>query len=226
MFFPFFLITVFFTVSPYQRKTCRLLKIVKATYSDVYYIYFFAGKYAYAGGKTLKRLKCYTLIGIIFVIITGSLAHFVYEWTGNHLIIGLFTPINESVREHMKLIFFPMLLYGLVMNRNLKKEFPCITSSLSFGILLGTFLVPVFFYAYTFLTGRDVFALDLADFVLSIVIAFAAVYKLTLSCRLQPFRYILYGLVCLTGAVFIWLSYFLISKDFPVISFGCSFPII
>ena len=120
----------------------------------------------------MKRLKCYTLIGIIFVIITGSLAHFVYEWTGNHLIIGLFTPINESVREHMKLIFFPMLLYGLVMNRNLKKEFPCVTSSLSFGILLGTFLVPVFFYTYTFLTGRDVFALDLADFVLSIVIAF------------------------------------------------------
>ena len=192
---------MFFTVSPYQRKTCRLLKIVKDTYSDVYYIYFFAGKYAYAGGEKLKRLKCYTLI----------------EWTGNHLIIGLFTPINESVREHMKLIFFPMLLYGLVMNRNLKKEFPCVTSSLSFGILLGTFLVPVFFYTYTFLTGRDVFALDLADFVLSIVIAFAAVYKLTLSCRLQPFRYILYGLVCLTGAVFIWLSYFLISKDFPVL---------
>lgn len=155
----------------------------------------------------MKRLKCYTVIGIIFVIITGSLAHFVYEWSGNNYIIGLFTPVNESVREHMKLIFFPMLLYGLVMNRNLKKEFPCVTSSLSFGILLGTFLVPVFFYAYTFLVGHDVFVLDLATFVLSIVIAFATVYKLTLSCWLQPFRYILYGLVCLTGVGFFLLTY-------------------
>lgn len=165
----------------------------------------FAGRYA--GGITLKQLKCYTIIGIIFVIITGSLAHFVYEWTGNNFIAGLFTPVNESVREHMKLIFFPMLLYGLFMNWKLKKEFPCVTSSLCFGILLGTFLVPVFFYTYIFLIGHDVFLLDIATFVVSIVIAFAAVYKLTLSCRMQSYRYILYGFVCLTAAAFLLLTY-------------------
>ena len=49
----------------------------------------------------MKLLKRYTMIGIVFVLITGSLAHFVYDWSGKNHIVGLFTPINESVWEHM-----------------------------------------------------------------------------------------------------------------------------
>ena len=41
----------------------------------------------------MKHLKRYTIIGIIFVLITGTLAHFLYDWTGNNDIVGLFTPI-------------------------------------------------------------------------------------------------------------------------------------
>ena len=80
----------------------------------------------------MKLLKRYTMIGIVFVLITGSLAHFVYDWSGKNHIVGLFTPINESVWEHMKLLFFPMLIYSLVMLLRYRKKYSCISSALCF----------------------------------------------------------------------------------------------
>ena len=93
----------------------------------------------------MKQLKTYTVIGILFVIITGTLAHFFYDWSGNSRIVGFVTPINESVWEHAKLLFFPMLLYTLFMISRLREEYPCITSSLLFGLLAGTLLIPVLY---------------------------------------------------------------------------------
>ena len=61
--------------------------------------------------KRNKRLYISTIIGTIFVSAAGTLLHFVYGWTGNHFIVGLFAPVNESTWEHMKLLYFPMLLY-------------------------------------------------------------------------------------------------------------------
>lgn len=125
----------------------------------------------------MKHLKRYTVIGIIFVLITGTLAHFLYGWTGNNHIAGLFTPINESIWEHMKLVFFPMLIYSLIMILKFHRKYSCITSALSFGILVGTFLIPLFYYTYTFFLGTNIFILDISTFILSIVIAFWLSYK-------------------------------------------------
>lgn len=153
----------------------------------------------------MKYLKRYAIIGTIFVLTTGSLAHFLYDWSGNNYIVGLFTPINESIWEHMKLLFFPMLIYSLFICVKFSKNYPCITSSLSFGILVGTFLIPVFFYSYTSILGKDIFILDICTFILSIIIAFWLSYKLTLSCKLEPYTFLL---CCLVGLLFICLLFF------------------
>ncbi len=145
----------------------------------------------------MKQLKCYFLTGILFVLITGTLSHFLYEWTGRNFLVGLFTPVNESVWEHLKLLFFPMLLFSAIMIRNLKKTYPCIASSLCFGILAGTLFIPVFFYSYTFILGKNVFVLDLLSFLLGTVLAYFSAYKPTLSCRLSPYRLPLYCAVLL-----------------------------
>lgn len=133
----------------------------------------------------MNRLKRYTIIGIVFVIITGTLAHFVYEWSGYNFILGYFFPVNESTWEHMKLCFFPMLTYAIFMNRQLKAAYPCITSALLFGILLGTFLIPVIFYTYSTILGTNYLFLDIATFIVSVLLAFYAVYRLTLSCNVK-----------------------------------------
>lgn len=133
----------------------------------------------------MNKLKRYAIAGAIFVIITGTLSHFVYVWSGQNFILGFFFSVNESTWEHMKLCFFPMLIYSLFMNKRLKDNFPCVTSSLRSGILLGTFLIPVIFYTYSGILGRNYVPLDIAVFVISVILAFCAVYRLTLSCKMD-----------------------------------------
>lgn len=155
----------------------------------------------------MKHLKRYTIIGIIFVLITGTLAHFLYDWTGNNYIVGFFTPINESIWEHMKLLFFPMLIYSLFLILKSGKIYPCITSSLCFGIIMGTILIPILYYAYTSILGKNFFVLDISTFILSIIIAFWLSYKFTLSCKLEPYTLLLCFLVGILFFCFILFTY-------------------
>ena len=155
----------------------------------------------------MKHLKKYTIIGIIFVLAKGTLDHFLYDWSVQNAIVGLFTPINESIWEHMKLLFYPMLLYSLFLIFKFRKTYSCITSSLCFGIIMGTILIPVFFYAYTSILGNDILILDIGTFILSILIAFWLSYKLTLSCRLEPYTALLCCLVIVLWLCFMYFTY-------------------
>lgn len=155
----------------------------------------------------MNKLKLYTITGAIFVIITGTLAHFVYGWSGKNFILGFFFPVSESTWEHMKLCFFPMLIYSLSMNRRLKYDYPCITSSLLFGTLLGTFLIPVIFYTYSDILGRNYVPLDIAVFIVSVIIAFFAVYRLSLSCKMVSYTFWLGLFIFFMAVCFLVFTY-------------------
>lgn len=155
----------------------------------------------------MKHLKYNSVLGVFFVLILGSLFHFFYEWSGENYIIGLFTPVNESTWEHMKLVFFPMLIYSFIMIPRSKETFPCITPSFLFGILSGTLLIPVIFYTYTGILGYHVFILDFLTFVISVVTAFCSVYTHTLSCQTKKYTFLLLALTCLIGLCFLLFTY-------------------
>lgn len=156
----------------------------------------------------MKDLKCCTIIGTLFTLTAGTLAHFLYNWSGNNPLVGFFTPVNESVWEHMKLLFFPMLLYSLFMILRFRKKYPYILSALCFGMIAGIFLIPLLYYAYTCLLGRNLFLLDIGIFLLSAAAAFRISYKLTLSCRLKACTVLLCILVCLLLVCFLRFSYY------------------
>lgn len=52
----------------------------------------------------------FEIISTIFVMISGVLLHFTFGWSNNNVLIGTFSPVNESIWEHLKLLFFPMLI--------------------------------------------------------------------------------------------------------------------
>ena len=155
----------------------------------------------------MKDLKRSCIIGTLFVIITGTLAHFVYDWSGQNDIVGFFTPVSESTWEHMKLCFFPMLLYSLYMWRSLRDTHPCICSALPAGVLAGTFTIPVLFYTYTGIIGKSIMPVDIGIFVVSVIVAFCIIYKLTISCKAKHFRELLWSGVFILGLCFILFSY-------------------
>ena len=57
-----------------------------------------------------RRLWRWQLAGFIFTAVLGVLLHFLYDWTNESLVVALFSAVNESTFEHMKLLFFPGVL--------------------------------------------------------------------------------------------------------------------
>ena len=134
-------------------------------------------------GFYMKALKRDIGIGIVFSVIVGTLAHFVYEWTGKNSIAAIFFPIDESVWEHVKLLFFLTLLYGLFLIKKGKESYPCIVPSVPVGIVIGSLSIPAFFYFYTAILGTHVLVLDILIFIVSVILCFWIIYKLILSCK-------------------------------------------
>ena len=66
----------------------------------------------------LKKIK---LIAVIGIFIISIFSHFAYELFPN-ILFSFFFPINESIWEHMKILFTSTLFYGLIDYLLLKKN--------------------------------------------------------------------------------------------------------
>ena len=130
----------------------------------------------------MNLLKRDMLKGIFFVLAAGSLAHFIYEWSGYSTAAGLFFPVNESTWEHMKLCFFPMLGYSFYLYFKFHDAKDCVLFSMLSGTLAGTFAIPVIFYTYTGVLGYHTLFLDLLTFFFSVLTGFCIAYRTALSC--------------------------------------------
>ena len=129
----------------------------------------------------MKNLKTYTITGIILVSLLGTLLHFAYEWSGNNFLLGLFVPVNESIWEHTKLLFFPMMLY-LFLNKKARAKYPCLTASTIYGALFGALMIIVLFYTYSGITGKHTSLADISIYYVSVIVSFLIIYKNTLNC--------------------------------------------
>lgn len=111
------------------------------------------------------------LWGFLFVSVLGTVLHFLYEWSGENTLAALVSGVNESVWEHMKLLFVPVFLW-LVLTGD---DWAAGTVSL----LAGLAFIPVAYYAYTGALGFRVAAVDISFFYL------AAALVLWLQRRLE-----------------------------------------
>lgn len=156
-----------------------------------------------------KSISFWQMIGFIVTGIGGTLLHFLYNWTGQNPIVGAFSAVNESIGEHMKLLFFPMLVFSLIEYARIGKEYPNFWCVTLIGTLLGLTLIPVLYYTYTGALGVSVDWFNIAIF----FIAAAAVYWLETKL-LQKGRprcqhpALSLGALLLIGILFIMLTYY------------------
>ena len=73
------------------------------TYKSVYSAYDII-PYLFAEVILMKALTKWQISGFIFTGVFGVLLHFLYGWTGENVLVALFSAVNESVWEHMKLV--------------------------------------------------------------------------------------------------------------------------
>ncbi len=126
--------------------------------------------------------KKHALIGIIFTSVLGTLAHFLYELSSYNTFVGLFAPINESTWEHLKLLFFPVLLFSLyeyfVHN---KKE--CFIRSRTTALFIGMLFIVVAFYTISGVIGKAYDWVNIAIYYVSVLIVFLSTEILIKNCN-------------------------------------------
>lgn len=146
-----------------------------------------------------KKLFRLSIFGFIFVGLVGSLWHFVFEWSGYNSIVGMFFPINESTWEHLKLLYFPYLIWSAIEYFLLGKPKGFIFSK-AIGVLAGIVSIVTIFYTYIGITENSNEVINIILFFIGVLIAFAVDYAMLKSKRLKDKNYSLTGI-----AVFIIL---------------------
>lgn len=155
-----------------------------------------------------RRVFLYELIGMFFIIILGSLLHFTFELSGHQAIVGVFSAVNESVWEHLKLSYWPALAYALIEYRYLKKLTNNFITAKTVGIYLMPILITIFFYAYTAVI-EDSLIMDILTFILAIIIGQLASYKLLTSKELpKNFEKISLIAVVILGLAFLIFTFY------------------
>ncbi len=115
---------------------------------------------------TAKR----NITAFFIISILGTLGHFLYEWSGRLYAVGLFFPVNESTWEHLKLLFFPAIIYFSAEYFKLKPNLNCFISSTAISLLAGMVFIVVFYYTYSGVIGKNIDFLNILSYYLGVMV--------------------------------------------------------
>lgn len=120
------------------------------------------------GALTLKTLSRRILPVFVLAVVGGTLLHFVYELFPNP-VCALFSPVCESLWEHLKILYWPFLLALLFLTRGGEKgcRAPWLLSLLVIcGLMLGAG------YFYHIGLGGDSMFFDIGLYVILMALGF------------------------------------------------------
>jgi hypothetical protein len=150
-----------------------------------------------------KKIPLWQMAGFVFTGAFGTLLHFLFDWTGGSIPVALFSAVNESIWEHMKLLFYPMVFFALVEYFTWGKErknFWCIKL---IGILLSLVIIPVVYYTYTGILGVNADWFNITIFFIAAALGYLAETKLfqkDVACCLPS--WVAIGILCMIAAAF------------------------
>lgn len=159
---------------------------------------------------SMKRsVPLWQMAGFVFTGILGTFLHFLFDLTSGNVIAALFSAVNESIWEHMKLLFYPMLLFALIEYFAWGKEVQGFWNGKLQGILLGLALIPVLYYTYTGILGVSADWFNIAIFFIAAGVAYwreTKLFQKGITPRLPS--YLAAGIVAGIGIGFTVLTFF------------------
>jgi hypothetical protein len=155
-----------------------------------------------------KSIFWYELAGMVFIIILGSMLHFTFEWSGYQPIVGVFSAVNESVWEHLKIAFWPTLFYLIFEYGYLYKKSNNFFFAKAVGIYLIIIVIPIIFYSYTFFFEENIL-IDIGSFIFAIIFGQYISYRLLTRNKLtKTFELIAVMTIIILTLAFIVFTFF------------------
>ena len=153
-------------------------------------------------------MKKWQVAGFVFTGVMGTLLHFLFDWTGGSVIAALFSAVNESIWEHMKLLYYPMLLFAGIQYRFWRKEMPGFWCVKLVGILAGLALIPALYYSYTGILGVSADWFNIAIFFIAAGVTYyleSKLFERGVACRFGGAAFVLLLLVAVAFTVLTFL---------------------
>lgn len=126
----------------------------------------------------VNKLLKMQIIVIIVCLILGALLHFTYQWSGENLLVASLSAVNESVWEHLKLVFYPMLIMAIIEYPFVRQIVNNYIEAKIIGIFVAMSFMLVSFFTYTGILGTNFAIINILIFIISIILGEWIVYKL------------------------------------------------
>lgn len=125
-----------------------------------------------------------SLWAIVPLVGIGSILHFVYDWSGHHRLAAVFSAVNESYWEHVKIAVWPVAFIQLALFAFGGWMHPAFVPAATVSLYSVPITMIGTVFIYKNITKRNVLWLDIAAF--AIAIAVAQVIFVLLLQQLSP----------------------------------------
>lgn len=154
-----------------------------------------------------NNLGVWQFAGLTVSVALGTILHFLFEWTGAYAVAPI-SAVNESTWEHMKILFFPMLLFAFVQYAFFRKDFPSFWWIKLIGIVVGTVSIPILFYTYNGAFGKTPDWLNITFFFLSAGVAYLLEYFLFKKGFALKNAWIAFAILMAIGFAFVAFTFY------------------
>ena len=155
------------------------------------------------------------LWGFLFVGILGVRFHFAYDFLGQKWFWGLVFPVNESIWEHLKLIFFPALLWWLIEWVFYETK-PCFFPLRMKALLCSLGSIPLLFYTYSGIIGQRFAAVDISIFFVADALYFWLVHRFSRNRKTTCEGETLIGLLIFLVLLFAFVAFTFFPPDLGI----------
>lgn len=154
------------------------------------------------------NLKTIKLIAVINIFLISFLAHFTYNFLPNTL-TSIFFPVNESIFEHMKIIFTSTIIYGL-LDYTLLKLNNIKFNNFLFQLMFTSFIsIPIFLIMYLpihFIVGEYLILTLLLLFITYLISSIIS-YNILIHKSIPLLNIISIPLIIIIYSIFTYLTY-------------------
>ena len=120
------------------------------------------------------EIGCFFFVGLI-----GALLHFTFEISNfSSMAVAYFSAVNESTWEHLKMVFFPGLVFALIQYTYVRDVVNNYIAAKVAGLFIMPLVIVVGWYIYAPILGRSYLPADLFLFYLAVFIGQVVSYRI------------------------------------------------
>jgi hypothetical protein len=109
------------------------------------------------------------MTGIAVIFLLGAAFHFTFAWLGSHPAAAVFFPVNESIFEHLKMTFWPTMIWAAISYNFIKNKANNFVTAKAAAVIIMPAVVVILYYLYTAFTGENTLV-DILIFLVAVAV--------------------------------------------------------